>query len=149
MTTFRERLSPGVGTALGLLLLAPAVALVVLPLPLPEGSPIVAAVLVTAAAEALVFGSVPVIEVRDGELRAGPARIPVHQTGEVEALRGAEAREARGTGLDARAHILFRGSIDPVARIAITDPDDPAPYWVLSTRRPEELAGALAAARTR
>ncbi|MFD1722911.1 DUF3093 domain-containing protein [Amnibacterium endophyticum] len=149
MTTFRERLVPGVGTALALILLAPAVALVVLPLGFPAAAPLVAAVVVTAAAEALLFGLTPVIEVRDGELRVGAARIPVGQTGEVESLRGPEARHARGPGLDARAYTVFRPSIDPVLKIEITDPDDPVPYWLISTRRPDELAGALAAARTR
>jgi hypothetical protein len=30
--------------------------------------------------------------------------------------------------------------------VTVTDPADPAPYWLVSTRRPAELADALASA---
>jgi hypothetical protein len=38
---------------------------------------------------------------------------------------------------------VIRGGIDGVVIVAITDPDDPAPYWVISTRTPDRLAAAL------
>ena len=38
---------------------------------------------------------------------------------------------------------LIRGGIDGVVIVAITDPDDPAPSWVLSTRTPDRLAAAV------
>lgn len=147
MTRYRERLIPGVGAGVALLLLLPAVYLVLLPLDLPGALPVAAAVAVTAAAEAVLFATAPLVEVGDGRLRVGPAQIPVALTGRTEAFRGPDATAARGTGLDARAFTLMRGWIDPVLRVELTDQDDPAPYWVISTRRPEALAGALAAER--
>lgn len=142
---FRERLVPGPGTIAALLLLGPAVYVVVLPLRAAPIVPLAIAIAVTAAAEAVLVLSTPVLTVADGELRAGPARIAVALTGETESFRREEARAARGTGLDARAWTLIRGWVDPVVRIALVDPDDPAPYWLLSTRRPDELRAALAA----
>ncbi len=50
-------------------------------------------------------------------------------------------------GLDARAWTVVRGWIDPVVRIPLSDPDDPVPYWLVSTRRPEQLVAALDEAR--
>ena len=147
MTRYRERLIPGVGAGVALLLLLPAVYLVLLPLDLPGAVPFVVALAATAVAEAVLFGTAPTVEVGDGHLHAGPARIPVSLTGRTEAFRGAEATAARGTGLDARAFTLMRGWIDPVLRVELTDQDDPAPYWVVSTRRPERLAEALEAER--
>jgi hypothetical protein len=32
--------------------------------------------------------------------------------------------------------------------VEIVDPADPTPYWLLSSRRPQALADAIAAART-
>ncbi|HET8957709.1 MAG TPA: DUF3093 family protein, partial [Microcella sp.] len=29
-----------------------------------------------------------------------------------------------------------------------TDPDDPTPYWLISTRRPDELIAAITTARS-
>ena len=142
---FRERLTPGPGTMLAVLLLLPAVYVVALPVSRVVAVDLAIAVLVTALAEALVFFGSPVVSVADGVLTAGRARIPVALTGATEAFRGRAATEARGPGLDARAFTLFRGWVDPVVRVHLTDPDDPAPYWLLSTRRPEELRAALAA----
>ena len=96
---------------------------------------------------ALATISAPTIEVGDGVLRAGKARVPLAFVGETELGRGLDARHARGQGLDARAYLVIRGDIDPVARIAIVDPDDPTPYWLISTRRPEALIAAIEAAR--
>jgi hypothetical protein len=44
---------------------------------------------------------------------------------------------------DARAYLLLRPYLKRAVRIEITDPADPAPYWLLSTRRPDQLAGVL------
>jgi hypothetical protein len=33
--------------------------------------------------------------------------------------------------------------VGPVVRIEVLDPDDPTPYWVVSTRHPERLIAAL------
>jgi hypothetical protein len=33
--------------------------------------------------------------------------------------------------------------VGPAVRIEVVDPDDPTPYWVISTRRPEDLIAAL------
>jgi hypothetical protein len=55
-------------------------------------------------------------------------------------------RQARGPGLDARAFLCLRGWVQTGARVRIDDPQDPTPYWLLSTRHPDRLAAALAAA---
>jgi hypothetical protein len=39
--------------------------------------------------------------------------------------------------------MCFRGWITPVVRIEITDPADRTPYWLTSTRHPEDLVRAL------
>jgi hypothetical protein len=31
-----------------------------------------------------------------------------------------------------------------VVRVELTDPEDPTPYWLVSSRRPDALARALA-----
>jgi Protein of unknown function (DUF3093) len=42
---------------------------------------------------------------------------------------------------------VIRGWVHSVVRVPITDPADPAPYWLLSTRRPTELAAAINGSR--
>ncbi|WP_182526454.1 DUF3093 domain-containing protein [Nocardioides dongkuii] len=112
--------------------------------------PEVAAWAVTAVTGALVtaaflaYGSVR-ITVADGVLRAGRARIEVRHLGTATALDADDTRRTAGQEADARAYLLLRPYLKRSVRVEITDPADPAPYWLLSTRHPERLAGTLAA----
>lgn len=142
METYRERLWPAPWIALVALLAVPASLLTFAPVSIVAGG-IVGGVLAAGVMLAAVL-SAPTILVADGMLRAGSARVPLSLVGETVAARGADARRFRGPELDARAFVVLRPDIDPVLRVELTDPDDPAPYWVLSTRRPEALAAAIA-----
>ena len=87
----------------------------------------------------------------EGELLVADARLPVRFVGEVDVLTGTEKRIALGRELDPEAYVLHRGWIPTALRVHLTDPDDPTPYWVFSTRSPERLATLLretTAART-
>lgn len=87
------------------------------------------------------------VEVADGELRAGRARIPVELLGAAEPLGAEDTRRVLGVDADVRAYLLVRPYLKRSVRVAITDPADPTPYWLLSTRRPDRLAQAIEAAR--
>lgn len=91
------------------------------------------------------YGSVR-IRVAGGLLVAGEARIPLTALGRVEVLDAEQARAWRGPRADARAHMVLRAYIPTAVRIEVDDPEDPTPYVYLSTRRPDRLAAALAAA---
>jgi hypothetical protein len=94
----------------------------------------------------LTYGSAR-IEVSGGRLRAGRARIDVHHLGEASALDADAARRLAGRDADARAYLLLRPYLKRAVRVDLHDPADPAPYWLLSTRHPEELADAITTAR--
>ena len=143
--TFSERLVPSPWIFAACVLLIPAVLAVFLPVSL--GVAIVAAIVFFGGACAALLVLSPVVEVRDGVLRAGRARIPLALTGAAAAYRREEATAERGVRLDARAYLCIRGWIDPVVRVELTDPDDPAPYWIVSSRRPDELVAAIEAGR--
>jgi hypothetical protein len=87
------------------------------------------------------------VTVADGTLRAGRARIPVSALGEVQTLDAESARLLAGRHADARAYLLIRPYLRRAVRVDVADPADPAPYWLVATRRPDRLAAALAAAR--
>lgn len=95
------------------------------------------------AVVALLVAGSPVVEVRDGELRAGRAHIDVGFLGVPEVHTGDRARHARGAGLDPRGWHLIRGGIDGLVVVPVTDPDDPTPAWVISSRTPDRLAAAV------
>ncbi|WP_258726975.1 DUF3093 domain-containing protein [Cellulomonas sp. NS3] len=90
--------------------------------------------------------SSPRVRVQDGELTAGRARIPLALLGDARALDRDETRAALGPGLDARAYVCLRAWAGTAVRVEVRDPQDPTPYWLVSTRRPAELAAALGGA---
>jgi hypothetical protein len=147
MSSYRERLWPAPWMYIVIALIVPATMLVFTPISIPAG--IATALVLVTGSVVLLLRSAPVVSVETETLRVGRARIPVRFVGETSAARGAEARHERGPGLDARAHLVLRGWIDPVLRIRIIDPDDPVPYWLVSTRHPDELARAIDGERAR
>jgi hypothetical protein len=96
------------------------------------------------AALLLSYGS-PHVTVRDGWFRAGRARIEAAHLGSVAALDAEETRRVSGPEADARAYLLLRPYLKRAVKVEITDPADPAPYWLVSSRHPDELARAVRA----
>lgn len=84
--------------------------------------------------------------VRDGELHAGSARIPVSFLDEPTALDAEATRRLAGVDADARAYLLLRPYVKRAVKVTVTDPADPVPYWLVSSRRPDQLVAALSAA---
>ncbi|MEU7996714.1 DUF3093 domain-containing protein [Micromonospora sp. NPDC049060] len=87
------------------------------------------------------------IAVRDDELRVDDARLPVRFVADVVPLDAAGRREVLGVGADPLAFVVQRPWIPGAVQVVLDDPADPTPFWVVSTRRPVELAEALLAAR--
>ena len=85
------------------------------------------------------------IVVADGTFRAGRARIGAEHLGTAVALDPEQTRRVAGVDADARAYLLLRPYLKRAVKVEITDPSDPAPYWLVCTREPERLAQALTA----
>src|SRR4051794_38306337 len=94
------------------------------------------------AAALLSYGSAR-LSVAGGWFRAGRARIEGVHLGRVTALDPEETRRVAGPEADARAYLLLRPYLKRAVKVEITDPADPAPYWLVASRRPEALAEAV------
>ncbi|TCO52513.1 DUF3093 domain-containing protein [Actinocrispum wychmicini] len=88
------------------------------------------------------------VRVTDDELWVGDAHLPFRFVGEIQVLNAHEKRPALGRDLDPAAYVQHRGWIPMALRVELTDPDDPTPYWIFSTRSPEKLAELLRARST-
>ncbi|GAB3054138.1 DUF3093 domain-containing protein [Sediminivirga luteola] len=138
---YRERLWPSAWIALLGAAIAALSALMAVPI---GAGPAIAAGGAAAIVTALVLlRSAATVSVTDAELRAGAAHIELRHISAAEPLSGDQAREALGPGLDARAFLLTRPWVRSLVRVYLDDPADPTPYWLLSSRRPQELAAAL------
>jgi hypothetical protein len=65
----------------------------------------------------------------------------------VTVLGVAEKRILLGTAAHPYAFVVQRPWIKGAVQVHLDDPNDPTPYWVVSSRRPAALAAALLAAR--
>lgn len=139
--TYRERLWPTPWLFVAGLLLIPAVILMLAPISLPLAIP--SSLIAYGLLCLFLVATSPMIEVQDGELRAGRARISRNLLGSVERLDPEQTRVALSTGSDARAYLVIRSWIPESLKISVTDSTDPTPYWLVSTRNPEGLRNAL------
>ncbi|MDX6225565.1 MAG: hypothetical protein QOE64_1941 [Frankiales bacterium] len=85
-----------------------------------------------------------VLEVSDGELRAGAARAPLSAFGSVVAHDPRTLRLRRGRDADPAAFLALRPWVHTAVELAVTDPTDPTPYWLVATKRADELVAVLA-----
>jgi len=145
MQLYRERLWPSAWVFLSTALVIPASLLVFLPISVPAG--VVTAIVLYGGCVTVLIVTSPVVAVSDTHLTAGRARLPITLAGEPEVFMGSEATLERGQRLDARAWLVIRGWVSPVVKVPVTDPADPAPYWLLSSRRPQRVAAAIAEAK--
>jgi hypothetical protein len=141
----RERLWPSPGVWIGCCLVAAAMGLLVLAVG-SAGLALSVALGAAVVTAALLAATSAVVEVRDGELRAGRAHAPLSALGRVRLLDRERMDALRGVEADTRAYLCQRGWLPRGVAVEIVDPDDPVPYWLISSRTPERLAAALGGA---
>jgi hypothetical protein len=83
------------------------------------------------------------VEVDAAKFTAGRASIDRSYLGNAIALTGEDARNAFGRDCDPKAYLVLRSYLHGAVRVELTDPHDPAPYWLVATKHPEQLAAAL------
>ncbi len=105
------------------------------------------AILLPATAWGLLALGRIVVRVADGELYVDDAHIGLAYITEVNVLDPEAKRALLGPVASRYAFIVQRPWITGALRIVIDDPADPTPYWIVSSRRPTQLAAAIIAAR--
>lgn len=113
---------------------------------LPDWAPY--AVLLPVAAVVLVwFGraEIRVVGGADGdtELWVGAAHLPVGVMAKSAEVPRTAKSAALGRQLDPAAYVVHRAWVGPMVLLVLDDPEDPTPYWLVSTRHPERLLAAL------
>ena len=138
---YRERVTPNLGTFAAVFVLLPSTVIISEPFDLRVGL-VIGLVGVLGIWALLVFRS-PQIRVTKDNLSAGRASIPRNLIGEPKAISKEEVFAERGPKLDPGAYKVFQGTVKTAIKIPISDPDDPTPYWLVSTRNPAKLVELL------
>ena len=108
--------------------------------------PLIIVALYAIMAAFLANWSSATIEVTGSVLRAGGDTLALSETDEVVALDEKQAMALRGPRADPAARVLLRPYLKRAVYVALADPGEGAPYWLLATRNPERLAAAIESA---
>ena len=77
------------------------------------------------------------------ELHVDDAHLPLSAIAAVTVLDAERRRDLLGVDADPLAFVVQRPWVPGGVRIDLDDPEDPTPYWYVSSRHPRELAAAL------
>lgn len=86
------------------------------------------------------------LEISGGELRVRGAHLPLSYVSGSVGLDAATLRRVVGREGDPAAFVAIRPWIGPGVQLWLDDPEDPTPYWVVSTRHPERVVELLRSA---
>ena len=76
-------------------------------------------------------------------LIAGGAVLPFSAIARCAVVPKTAKSAAMGRQLDPEAYVVHRGYVPTMVIVVLDDPNDPTPYWLISTRRPDELTSLL------
>jgi hypothetical protein len=83
------------------------------------------------------------LEVSRGELRIRGAHVPLTYVSGAVSLDALTLRRVVGREGDPLAFVSVRPWIGPGVQVWLDDPEDPTPYWVVSSRHPARVVEAL------
>jgi hypothetical protein len=85
----------------------------------------------------------PVIKVDDQYLYANKAKLPLKIISQATSLNARQTTKIRGVDADPKCFSATSPLINTAIRIDFEDVADPHTYWLLSTRKPEQLSKVL------
>lgn len=138
---YRERVLPSMMFFIVMLTLP--ISLFLVALPFSEVASIVLAITSIPVVLVLSWIASPKIELTQGQFMVGNVRIDKSLLGRAEVITSSNTFQERGVLLDSRAFTRFQIGIKELVKIEINDELDPTPYWLLSSRNAEVLAGLI------
>ncbi|QNE90426.1 DUF3093 domain-containing protein [Corynebacterium incognita] len=72
-------------------------------------------------------------------LNVGDAQLPADIVSRSLVVPATASRNAMGPQLDPAAFVINHAWLHEMVMLVLDDEDDPTPYWLVTTRRPEEL----------
>ncbi len=84
-----------------------------------------------------------IIEIDGNELRVGKARIEIKYLGNVENLDAKKMQLVRGREANPLAYLAIRFWCAKGVKVNLNDARDPTPYWLITSKRGDELVTLL------
>lgn len=77
------------------------------------------------------------------QLWVGGAHLPTDVMARTAEVPKTAKSAALGRQLDPAAYVVHRAWVGPMVLVVLDDPDDPTPYWLVSTKHPDKVLAAL------
>jgi len=105
---------------------------------------IIMAGLAAGCAALLIAMGLATVEIGDGTLRAGSAVLPLTAISQVVSLDERQSARLRGPRADPAAYLYSRPYLKESVFVAVdAEAGSAAPYWLIGTRHPAQLAAAI------
>ena len=91
----------------------------------------------------LAFKMRSIISINQGELRFDNAHIEVKYIGNIKVLDAPAMKLLRTRDADPAAFLAIKFWTPTGVKIELKDPRDPTPYWLITSKRGEEIAALL------
>jgi hypothetical protein len=140
-TSYRERVLPPALSLWPVLLVIPTAYLTLLPFN--EFAGVVLGPLFCLGILASIWFAAPVIEIDAGSLWVGDASLPRSVISNVAVIPAKEIFAERGPRLSPAAYVRFQMGVKGLVKVTLNDPEDQTPYWLIATKKPNEIAEIL------
>jgi hypothetical protein len=85
------------------------------------------------------------LEIKGGEVHIRGAHIPMSEISGAVALDALTLKRVVGREGDPAAFVSIRPWVGPGVQLWVDDPQDPTPYWIVSSRTPQEFVNIVRA----
>lgn len=97
----------------------------------------------TLAIVLIAYKARSIISINTDELRIDRAHIEIKYLGKVTLLDAQEMRLLRTRDADPAAYLAIKFWTPIGLKVEVNDPRDPTPYWLITSKRGEEIAALL------
>lgn len=91
----------------------------------------------------LVIRYSPLIKISASKISVGKASIPLDLTGKSFKVEKSDIRRVLNNAHTSSAYVQTSPGVKTAVIITVIDPEDPHPFWFISTRKPDAVLGFL------
>jgi len=82
----------------------------------------------------------PTLSLSNKTLSIGNVQIPTQYVKAITVVEASAQQPEKGPKLNPSAYVRFQVGVKGLIKVELNDPNDPTPYWLISSRNPELIA---------
>jgi len=140
--SYSERVFPGVSFFLATLFAPAALYLIVLAF-----DDLWALITFVVSELAIIFlglFAAPTLSLSSKTLSIGNVQIPTQHVKAITVVEASAQQSEKGPKLNPSAYVRFQVGVKGLLKVELNDPNDPTPYWLISSRNPDLVAKRFA-----